>query len=212
MSTIIIAPEKSGDLIWYMDPQILISKPLDYFPTRYDSIESKLNKILKLSIYCGLVLTVIEGDVAYLLIPIVFAIFSYLLYSEAVAAPGIDTAVINPIDPATDSSTDGLENTFLKSAQDPDYDEGCAKTTPGQPFYFPSLLNCARNRGKAPEDIVDDFKAAVGPSPLGLPTETIGPNVPVVHATLSGQGDAYRYVAGLDLRDLQDRTILNNSF
>jgi hypothetical protein len=70
------------DKFWLKDPNILIHQDrlIEFFPTFDMTIIEKLNSIVRLSIYSGIILTMITKKFSYLYIPFVIMGFTCLIY------------------------------------------------------------------------------------------------------------------------------------
>ena len=70
------------DKFWLEDPNILIhpDRLVEFSPTYDMSIVEKLNSIVRLSIYAGILLTMVKRKVIYMYIPIVIMGFTCLVY------------------------------------------------------------------------------------------------------------------------------------
>lgn len=60
--------------IWIQDPNVLLEKPFDFFPDTLDSFNTKMNSIMRLSIYTSILLSLFYSDFRYLGIIIVTGI------------------------------------------------------------------------------------------------------------------------------------------
>jgi hypothetical protein len=72
----------SNNKLWFQDITLLYSDNnyLKFFPTSAMNITNKLNASVRLSIYIGLVLTIIYGNMIYLYIPIIMMGVSYIIF------------------------------------------------------------------------------------------------------------------------------------
>ena len=43
-----------GDAVWYSDPKVLLRRPVEFFPSRDQTSEEKVNAIVRLSFYIGI--------------------------------------------------------------------------------------------------------------------------------------------------------------
>ncbi len=70
--------------IWYEDPSIIVNENyiFDFFPSKYQNLEEKMNAITRLSLYTSIVLSIYHKNWRYLYIAIFVLILTFLLYSN----------------------------------------------------------------------------------------------------------------------------------
>jgi hypothetical protein len=68
--------------IWINNFQEIFSKPIDFFPTRGQSNEERLNAIVRLSLYISVLLSVYHSDIKYTAIFIFVLFLTYIIYSN----------------------------------------------------------------------------------------------------------------------------------
>lgn len=73
---------KSNDNIWINDFQIIFTKPVDFFPTKSQTTEEKLNSIVRLSLYVSIILTSYHKNIKYLSIFIFVLFLTYIIYTN----------------------------------------------------------------------------------------------------------------------------------
>ena len=73
-----------GDKFWYMDPKIILDKNrITYFFPTYDmTTVEKLNSIVRLSIYIGIILYAITNEYKYLFIIIIILLFTLFIFKN----------------------------------------------------------------------------------------------------------------------------------
>jgi len=118
-----------AEKIWYEDLQgfVEIDKLFNVFPTEDMSLEEKLNSILRLCIYIGVVLALLRVNSKFLFIPIIGGLVSYPLYEF-------------------EKREKNVAEKFLKD-NEVDIKNGklCSRTTVENPFSNPSIVDIQYN-------------------------------------------------------------------
>ena len=70
--------------IWYEDPAGLINENyiFEFFPSKYQNLEEKINAIVRLFLYISIILSLYHKDFKYLYIIIFVLILTFLIYSN----------------------------------------------------------------------------------------------------------------------------------
>lgn len=71
-----------SDNIWFKDFEIIFKKPVDFFPTKYQTISEKLNSIVRLSLYTSIILTIYHSNIKYTSIFIFVLFLTYIIYTN----------------------------------------------------------------------------------------------------------------------------------
>jgi hypothetical protein len=66
--------------LWYDNYRILFENPDEFYPSYDMNLIDKLNAIMRLSLYIGIILTLITFNYLYLYIPIGIGVFTILIY------------------------------------------------------------------------------------------------------------------------------------
>ena len=72
------------DVFWYDNLNVIFRDLSEFFPTKSQSLERRLNAILRLGIYTSLVLSIYNSSTKYLLIPLVIGILTLVLYTSEI--------------------------------------------------------------------------------------------------------------------------------
>jgi hypothetical protein len=75
--------ENKGDPIWINDFNVIIRKDrlMDFLPKPDMSFNEKINSLVRLSIYAGIILALLHNNYLYIYIPIVVLATTYLVYT-----------------------------------------------------------------------------------------------------------------------------------
>jgi hypothetical protein len=73
-----------SDLFWYDDISIIwrLERLTEFFPTKDQSLEERLNSIVRLSLYCSIILIYYHNDSKYISILIASLLFTYFIYKN----------------------------------------------------------------------------------------------------------------------------------
>lgn len=76
--------ENKSDLFWYDDISIIwkIERLTEFFPTKDQTLEERLNSIVRLSLYCSIILFYYHSDSKYLSILVAGLLFTYFIYKN----------------------------------------------------------------------------------------------------------------------------------
>ncbi len=72
--------QNNKSIFWYDNMQVLFDKPDEFYPSYDMSLVDKLNAITRLSIYVGIILTLITFNYLYLYIPVGIGLFTLVIY------------------------------------------------------------------------------------------------------------------------------------
>jgi hypothetical protein len=72
----------STDKIWIDNFQIIFNKPIDFFPTRSQTNEERLNAIVRLSLYISITLSIYHSNVKYASIFVFVLFLTYIIYNN----------------------------------------------------------------------------------------------------------------------------------
>jgi len=72
--------EDMHTMFWLDRPIILIEHPAEFYPSQNMNLAEKLNSIIRLSIYSGVVLSLITANYMYLYVPVVIAAFTVFIW------------------------------------------------------------------------------------------------------------------------------------
>ena len=72
----------STDPIWINNFQILLNKPVDFFPTKSQTNEERLNAIVRLSLYISILLSVYHSNIKYLSCFVFILFLTYIIYDN----------------------------------------------------------------------------------------------------------------------------------
>jgi hypothetical protein len=92
----------STDKIWIQDFKVIFNKPIDFFPTKTQTNEERLNSIVRLSLYISLLLSVYHSNLKYLTIFIFMLFLTYIIYSNH---PNNNINPIEKLDGKIDTNT-----------------------------------------------------------------------------------------------------------
>jgi hypothetical protein len=132
-NTIIYIPPTKfvNDPLWVNDFTILLKKEklAQFFPTKFQTNEERLNSIVRLGLYTSLILSIYHSNIKYISIFIFTLVLTYIIY------------INHPI-----NKTEGLENTsnggnwnIEKQSFSPP--ENCTKPTLDNPFMNATMKN-----------------------------------------------------------------------
>jgi hypothetical protein len=84
------------DCFWFEKPAILIqhNRLIEFFPVYDMSIIEKLNAIVRLSIYAGIILSLITNKTIYLYLPLIIMLFTIFIYKNT-SHPDINETLSN---------------------------------------------------------------------------------------------------------------------
>ncbi len=151
---------KNDDTIWYNNISILYENNniIDFIPSENMDYGEKLNAIVRLSIYIGLVFMLYYSNSIMLFIPIITMIISYLLYSSY--EPNKDTDRLKEIIKQVGAGglTPEEQNEILKQYTLDSSDKLCQKPTKDNPFMN-VLLSDYVTQPNRPEACSYDLKS-----------------------------------------------------
>ena len=70
------------DSIWIKDLKIILDKPTEFFPTKIQTTEEKLNSIVRFSLYASIALSLYYSDVKYITVFFFVLFLTYIIYSN----------------------------------------------------------------------------------------------------------------------------------
>lgn len=82
------------DSIWIKDLKIILDKPTEFFPTKTQSTEEKLNSIVRFSLYASIALAIYYSNVKYLSIFFFSLFLTYIIYSNYPHVEGLEAVPI----------------------------------------------------------------------------------------------------------------------
>lgn len=133
----------SPDPAWYADLRILGARPLEFFPTARQSSSERLNAMVRLILYCTVVVFATNADVRYVLLGVV-----------GVALVSVAHKVHGPS--WRGESYAGTKPTSVARAP-----ERCTRPTRANPFANPTLGEFLRDPNRPPackyEDVEDEI-------------------------------------------------------
>lgn len=106
--------------IWIKDFKVILDNPSDFFPTKKQTREEKLNAIVRLSLYSSIVLALYHSNIKYGAIFFFVLFLTYIIYSNYPKVEGLDA----PAAPITINSLIGTTSTSTN----------CTKPTKDNPF------------------------------------------------------------------------------
>ena len=76
--------ENKSDLFWYDDISIIwkFERLTEFFPTKDQTLEERLNSIVRLSLYCSIILFYYHNNSKYLSILVASLLFTYFIYKN----------------------------------------------------------------------------------------------------------------------------------
>lgn len=77
---VMMKSEMKSDPIWMKNPDIILKRYSDFFPTKMQSREERINSLVRMSLYGSLVLVLYHSNVKYFAIFIFFLLFTYMTY------------------------------------------------------------------------------------------------------------------------------------
>lgn len=117
------ATASSGDPIWFSDYTIIFDQArlVEFFPTKDQTREEKINAILRFGIYTGVILSVYHSDASYMYITLGIALFSYIVYkmksntnTNVPVVEGMDNGAFEGGNlPVTNCTRPTLDNPFM---------------------------------------------------------------------------------------------------
>jgi hypothetical protein len=113
------------DPIWIDNFQIIFNKPLEFFPTKIQSKEERLNAIVRLSLYTSVILSVYHSNIKYISIFLFVLFLTYIIHTNHPSTT--ITAVTSQ--QGTDKGIEKLEGDIKKA--DP---LNCIRPTVDNPF------------------------------------------------------------------------------
>ncbi len=141
--------ETKGDPIWINDFNQLIRQDrlMDFIPKPDMAFSEKVNSIVRLSIYAGIILGLLHNNYLYIYIPIVVMVTTYLVYmfQSDKSKEDFDT-LPRKLDPVTENPS--LDRYNQQQAEAEKDEANCVSTTLDNPFM--NLLAADdRRRGPA---------------------------------------------------------------
>jgi hypothetical protein len=126
----------SSDSIWINNFGIILSKPVDFFPTRTQSIEERLNSIVRLSLYISIMLSIYHSKIKYLSIFIFVLFLTYIIYTNQVNQNISTSELVVSVQPNTNfTSIEKLDGTINTNSVSPELKvTTCTKPTVDNPF------------------------------------------------------------------------------
>lgn len=99
-----------NDQIWYKNFDILFNKDRlnEFFPSKDQSLEEKLNSLVRLSFYISILLLFYKKNTAYLWIFVIACLFTYVIYSNKP-----DNGNLEPFDINDECTKPTLDNPFM---------------------------------------------------------------------------------------------------
>jgi hypothetical protein len=75
---------ETSDLFWYDDISVIWKNErlTEFFPTKEQSLEERLNSLVRLCLYCALILFFYHNEYKYLSIFIGSLLFTYFIYKN----------------------------------------------------------------------------------------------------------------------------------
>ncbi len=141
--------ETKGDPIWINDFNQLIRQDrlMDFIPKPDMAFSEKVNSIVRLSIYAGIIVGLLHNNYLYVYIPIVVMVTTYLVYmfQSDKSKEDFDT-LPRQLDPVTENPS--LDRYNQQQAEAERDEANCVSTTLENPFMN-FLPNDPRNRGPA---------------------------------------------------------------
>ena len=141
--------ENKGDAIWIDDFNQLIRQDrlMDFIPTVSMSYSERINAIVRLSVYVGIILALLHNNYLYIYVPIVVLVATYLSYVfQSKQTKENYQNLPRPLDPITENPS--LQR-YLNTLEDIERQKArCVSTTVDNPFMNP-LPADDRRRGPA---------------------------------------------------------------
>lgn len=121
--------ESEKNKFWFEDVGIIFQQMNRFYPTYQMTLVEKLNAIMRLSLYIGLVLTLVSRNYLYLYVPVVIGLFTWFIYNN---------------------QRENIEKFFAEyDYKNCDTDKPCVKPTVENPFMNFNLITDARDRPPA---------------------------------------------------------------
>lgn len=126
----------SSDPFWSTQYSILFQKNrfIEFFPTYQMTMIEKLNAIMRLGIYIGLVLAFVSRNYLYLYIPIIIGVITYFIYNNQLENFEL---YFNNNEQHNDEIKNELDN------------KNCTQPTKNNPFMNFNIITDKRDRPKA---------------------------------------------------------------
>jgi len=141
--------ENKGDAIWIDDFNQLIRQDrlMDFIPKVSMSYSERINAIVRLSVYVGIILALLHNNYLYIYVPIVVLVATYLSYVfQSKQTKENYQNLPRPLDPITENPS--LQR-YLNTLEDIERQKArCVSTTVDNPFMNP-LPADDRRRGPA---------------------------------------------------------------
>jgi hypothetical protein len=137
--------ESKGDVIWVEDYSQLLrrDKLLDFVPQIDMPFSERINAIVRLSFYIGIIMMIVHNNYLYIYLPIIVLVITYLVYTfqSKEIRENYDT-LPRPLDPVKENP---LFDRYLNARNEK---VECVDTTIDNPFMNP-LPSDDRRRGPA---------------------------------------------------------------
>jgi hypothetical protein len=137
--------ESKGDVIWVEDYSQLLrrDKLLDFVPQIDMPFSERINTIVRLSFYIGIIMMIVHNNYLYIYLPIIVLVITYLVYTfqSKEIRENYDT-LPRPLDPVKENP---LFDRYLNARNEK---VECVDTTIDNPFMNP-LPSDDRRRGPA---------------------------------------------------------------
>lgn len=151
-----------SDPLWVNDFSILLKKEklTEFFPTKFQTNEERLNAVVRLSLYTSILLSVYHSNMKYTSILIFTLFLTYIVYKNHPESPAnIKTEPISNIEKETLSDQQMYDWNTYKSGkwredeQKQNTNENCTRPTPDNPFMNATMktyLNIDKNNNIIP--------------------------------------------------------------
>lgn len=138
-------------MIWYDNPQILLSNMASFFPHKDMSFAEKMNAIMRFAIYFGIIISISKGSPSGIYFIMAVVVFTYIAYSTLSPAQKSDVVLSDPLrtlinlnDPNPGADGGAITPPYMTPALKDAIERqksSCQKPTPNNPFGNFDMIN-----------------------------------------------------------------------